>query len=55
MDLEVGPKKRIEIVPNRSKETDRQPDLRVYTEHRVEIGDGWNKVGQSSGNSIQTI
>lgn len=42
-------KKRIRIVPNRTKETDMQPDFRVYTEDRVEIGGGWNRVGKTSG------
>ena len=36
-------KKRIRIVPNGTKETDMQPDFRVYTEDRVEIGGGWNQ------------
>ena len=42
-------KKRIRIVANRTKETDMQPDFRVYTEDRVEIGGGWNRVGKTSG------
>ena len=42
-------KKRIRIVPNRTKETDMQPDFRVYTEDRVEIGGGWNRIGKTSG------
>ena len=42
-------RKRIEIVPNPTKEDDRQPDFRVFTEDRVEIGGGWNRVGQRSG------
>ena len=43
-------KKRISIVPNGSKESDAQPDFRVFTEDRVEIGGGWNRVGRVSGN-----
>ena len=43
-------KKRIRILPNRAKETEAQPDFRVYTEDRVEIGGGWNRVGKNSGN-----
>jgi len=43
-------KKRITITPNLSKETDAQPDFRVYTEDRVEIGGGWNRTGKNSGN-----
>ena len=42
-------RKSIEIVPNPTKEDDRQPDFRVYTEDRVEIGGGWNRVGRRSG------
>ena len=42
-------KKRIRIVPNGTKETEMQPDFRVYTEDRVEIGGGWNRVGKTSG------
>jgi uncharacterized protein (DUF736 family) len=43
-------KKRITILPNSKKENDRQPDFRVYTEDKVEIGGGWNRVGKVSGN-----
>ena len=39
-------KKRIRILPNRAKESEAQPDFRVYTEDRVEIGGGWNRVGK---------
>ncbi len=48
-------KKRIRILPNRAKETDAQPDFRVYTEDRVEIGDGWNRVGKASGNPYVSL
>lgn len=48
-------KKRIRIVPNRTKETDTQPDFRVYTEDRVEIGGGWNRVGKASGNPYLSL
>jgi len=43
-------KKRISILPNTTKETDTQPDFRVYTEDRVEIGGGWSRIGKASGN-----
>ena len=33
-------KKNISILPNAAKETDAQPDFRVYTEDHVEIGGG---------------
>lgn len=42
-------KKRISILPNPTKENDAQPDFRVYTEDRVEIGGGWNRTGKTSG------
>ena len=48
-------KKRINIVPNNAKETDAQPDFRVYTEDRVEIGGGWNRVGRNSGNPYVSL
>ena len=48
-------KKRISIVPNTVKETEAQPDYRVYTEDRVEIGGGWNKVGKVSGNPYVSL
>ena len=48
-------KKRIRILPNRAKENDAQPDFRVYTEDRVEIGGGWNRVGKSSGNPYVSL
>ena len=48
-------RKRIRIVPNRAKETDAQPDFRVYTEDRVEIGGGWNRVGKVSGNAYVSL
>ena len=48
-------RKRINIKPNRAKETDTQPDFRVYTEDRVEIGGGWNRTGKVSGNSYISL
>ena len=48
-------KKRINIVPNGSKESDGQPDFRVFTEDRVEIGGGWNRVGKISGNKYVSL
>jgi uncharacterized protein (DUF736 family) len=38
----------IEIVPNRSKAAELQPDYRVRT-GGIEIGAGWDRVGESSG------
>ncbi|WP_420346519.1 DUF736 domain-containing protein [Pelagibius sp.] len=48
-------KKRIRILPNRAKESEAQPDFRVYTEDRVEIGGGWNRVGKTSGNAYVSL
>ncbi len=48
-------KKRIRILPNGKKESDAQPDFRVYTEDRVEIGGGWNRVGKVSGNPYVSL
>ena len=39
----------IEIVPNAEKEDDRQPDYRIYTDEKTELGAAWRKVGKSSG------
>ena len=38
----------IEIVPNRSKSADNQPDFRILTQG-VEIGAGWIRTGEASG------
>ena len=51
----VSLKKRIRILPNRAKENDGQPDFRVYTEDRVEIGGGWNRVGRTSGSTYVSL
>ncbi len=48
-------RKRIRILPNLAKETAAQPDYRVYTEDRVEIGGGWNRVGKNSGNPYVSL
>lgn len=42
-------KKRIRILPNEQKESDGQPDFRIYTEDRVEIGGAWYRTGRTSG------
>ncbi|NGO52999.1 DUF736 domain-containing protein [Allomesorhizobium camelthorni] len=44
----------IEIVPNRSKSTDAQPDFRVVT-GGVEIGAGWIRTGEQSGNEYVSL
>ena len=51
----VSLKTRIRILPNRAKENDAQPDFRVYTEDRVEIGGGWHRVGRTSGSPFVSL
>lgn len=48
-------RKRIRILPNAAKETAAQPDFRIYTEDRVEIGGGWHRVGKTSGNAYVSL
>jgi uncharacterized protein (DUF736 family) len=44
----------IEIVPNRSKSADSQPDFRVLTQG-VEVGGGWLRIGESSGKEYVSL
>lgn len=37
----------IEIVPNSSKDHEKQPDFRVYS-RGFELGAGWNRIGETS-------
>ncbi len=53
--LVLDQKFRISIIPNGDKATPEQPDYRVYTEGRNEIGGGWRKVGKSSGNEYVSL
>jgi len=39
----------IEIIPNRDKTKESQPDYRITTENNTEVGAGWRRVGKSSG------
>jgi uncharacterized protein (DUF736 family) len=45
------------LLPNRDKDADNQPDFRVFTDdrERVELGAGWKRVGQNSGNSYVSL
>ena len=45
----MGLRTRIRIVPNGTKESDKQPDFRIIAGNHGEIGGGWNKVGKASG------
>ncbi len=47
--ISMGINTKIEIVANDAKETDRQPDFRIFSTRLGEIGGGWNKVGENSG------
>lgn len=51
----MSQKQVIRIIPNEAKETDAQPDFRVYTNDRVEIGGGWNRIGKNSGNPYVSL
>ncbi|TRO91260.1 DUF736 family protein [Glycocaulis profundi] len=44
----------IEIVPNRAKAHDSQPDYRVYS-GPVELGGGWIKRGEQSGRDYVSL
>ena len=45
----------IEILPNLEKTRDAQPDFRIFTEERTEIGAGWTRTGQSSGREYVSL
>ncbi|MDB5581949.1 MAG: hypothetical protein JWR80_7125 [Bradyrhizobium sp.] len=44
----------LEIVANRSKTTDKQPDYRVFADGS-EVGGGWIKTGERSGNDYVSL
>jgi len=45
------------LLPNREKESESQPDFRVFTDdrERVELGAGWKRVSQNSGRSYVSL
>ncbi|MEM7460750.1 MAG: DUF736 domain-containing protein [Pseudomonadota bacterium] len=45
----------IEIMPNMDKTDERQPDYRVFSEGRYEVGAGWNKTGKQSGKDYVSL
>ncbi|MEL7546097.1 MAG: DUF736 domain-containing protein [Pseudomonadota bacterium] len=45
----------IEILPNPEKTENKQPDFRVFTDERTEIGAGWNRVGKTSGKPFVSL
>jgi uncharacterized protein (DUF736 family) len=44
----------IEIVPNRNKSSEGQPDFRVLTQG-VDVGAGWLRIGESSGKEYVSL
>lgn len=51
----IGLKAKLEIVRNDAKETDRQPDYRVYADGAREIGGGWIRTGKTSGRDYVSL
>jgi len=47
--LGMGLNTRIEIIVNDNKQTDKQPDFRVFAKDGGEIGGGWTRTGKTSG------
>lgn len=45
----------IEIIANREKTQDAQPDFRIFSDQRTEIGAGWRKVGKQSGRDYVSL
>ena len=45
----------IEIVPNTEKAKNGQPDYRIFTDERTEIGAGWDKIGKASGKDYVSL
>ncbi len=48
-------KKRITILPNSEKQSKKQPDFRIFTDDKVEIGGGWARTGKASGNPYVSL
>jgi uncharacterized protein (DUF736 family) len=48
-------KTRITILPNEAKETEKQPDFRIYAANGAEIGGGWNRVSKRSGRDFVSL
>lgn len=45
----------IEIMPNKEKMDDRQPDYRVFTDQGFELGAAWRKTGKQSGKEYVSL
>ena len=53
--ISMGLNAKIRIVPNEAKNTDMQPDYRIFAANNGEIGGGWNRVGKASGKSYVSL
>ncbi|MEL6364101.1 MAG: DUF736 domain-containing protein [Pseudomonadota bacterium] len=51
LSISVG----IELIPNAEKSYDKQPDYRIFTDERTEIGAGWNRKGKASGKDYVSL
>lgn len=47
--LAMGLNTRIKIIPNSEKQSEQQPDFRIYSSDGGEIGGGWSRTGKASG------
>lgn len=53
--ISLGLNTKIRIVPNDAKESEKQPDFRVFLADGGEIGGGWNRIGKASGNPYLSL
>jgi len=53
--LAMGLNTRITIATNDAKETEKQPDFRIYSAEGGEIGGGWNRTGKTSGKDCVSL
>jgi len=53
--LAMGVNTRIDIVANDNKQSDKQPDFRVYSADGGEIGGGWTRRGKTSGKDYVSL
>lgn len=42
-------KANIEIIPNKGKKDESHPDYRVVADGNIDLGAGWNRIGEQSG------
>ena len=53
--LAMGLNTRIDIVANDNKQSDKQPDFRIYSADGGEIGGGWTRRGKTSGKDYVSL